>query len=647
MALVLILTSCNAVEMNDVNSTNIQQNMSGNIDKNNSDGINYEINKATFANKEIKINYPQVSNLSDKAKQKVINEIIKKDALSNFNKDIYEDYSLEISYDIKWKSTNLLSIEYNGVGYDKGAAHPNNEYYTSNIDIKNGVSLRLQDVVKIDEVLIKKIKKSKCTRSCPEAPELDFAIKEKFDNLSTDEMLKNLNYTDSNDSEHYSSAYSYFTKDSLGISISFSHVYGDHLEFEFKYKDIANNIKTKNEVCNDFPSLVQSLKTEAKENLNDLKKNGLEVIKNQSFEIELKKWGKVKFVTATLSTNPKLVFFLVDDKGTVLYSFSDLVENSGWNLSEVRAVSFRDVNKDGLKDIMIIADYITGVGKTGVIPFHQSKIYFQKENKFVCIPELDEEINERQQNENIDILIDFATGRVEGYKFIKKTINFSTFDIDKKYFNDVKGFVELKLKLPRLDGNYDGIPEINKYFVGKEQFFYNELPIESLKEFNIKVEGEKDTWYRSANYKLEAVFENIISVSADLNGGAGGVGWAGIEADSFDLNTGKKLSLKDIFKVSEDEYMNIIYDFVSKKIMNENKSNKQAGYGSCYMFEDAYSGDGYKSIRDFDPNDFYLSKNALVVFYPKYALADGAAGPQKFEIPYESISVVLVFDVKS
>jgi len=60
------------------------------------------------------------------------------------------------------------------------------------------------------------------------------------------------------------------------------------------------------------------------------------------------------------------------------------------------------------------------------------------------------------------------------------------------------------------------------------------------------------------------------------------VGWAGIEGDSFDLNTGKKLSLKDIFNVSNDEYM-----------------------------------------------IFYLSKNSLVAFYPKYALVDGAAGPEK------------------
>ena len=226
----------------------------------------------------------------------------------------------------------------------------------------------------------------------------------------------------------------------------------------------------------------------------------------------------------------------------------------------------------------------------------------------------------------------------------QKTVNFSTFEVNKKYYNDVEGFAELKLKLPKLEGNYAGIDEINKFFVAKEEFFYNELPLDLLKESNKKVEGAKDNWYRSAEYSLEGVFGNIISMKAYLDGGAGGVSWAGIEGDTFDLDTGKKLGLKDIFKVSEDEYMNFIYDFVSEKIMNDINNHKEA---HDYLFDDPYSGDGYNSIRNFNPDDFYLSKDSLVVFYQKYALSIGAAGPIIFEIPYEKISDMLAIDIKS
>ncbi len=38
------------------------------------------------------------------------------------------------------------------------------------------------------------------------------------------------------------------------INFGISHVLGEHVEFEIKYKDIVNNIKAENEVWNDFSS---------------------------------------------------------------------------------------------------------------------------------------------------------------------------------------------------------------------------------------------------------------------------------------------------------------------------------------------------------------------------------------------------------
>lgn len=236
----------------------------------------------------------------------------------------------------------------------------------------------------------------------------------------------------------------------------------------------------------------------------------------------------------------------------------------------------------------------------------------------------------------------FQTAPPVSTQTITPTVTFSTFDIKKKYYSDLRNFVELDLKLPILAGTYAGIPVINQFFADKENFFYDELPFDSLRGFEAtapsrKIEGQKDNFYRQAHYYLEAEFGGIISVSAALDGGAGGVGWAGIEGDTFDLNTGMKLSLSDIFEADEDNYMNYIYDFVSKKVTDDINSNLQNGYVSPYSFDDAYSGDGYESIRHFDPNDFYLTETSLVVFYQKYALSYGAAGPQVFEIPYESI----------
>lgn len=227
-------------------------------------------------------------------------------------------------------------------------------------------------------------------------------------------------------------------------------------------------------------------------------------------------------------------------------------------------------------------------------------------------------------------------------------VKFATFDVNKRY-DEAGGFAELDLMLPELSGNYEGIAKINQFFIYKEDYFYSEIDLESLRSDEIpakSIYGKESNWYRSAYYNFEAKIGDIISISASLDGGMGGVGWAGIEGDTFDLNTGEKLGLSDIFKVNEAEYLNFIYDFVSDRITADIEESLKAGYGSPYFFDDPYSEQGRESIGEFDPNDFYLTKTALIVFYPKYALAEGASGPQIFEIPYDSILNILAIDIK-
>lgn len=146
------------------------------------------------------------------------------------------------------------------------------------------------------------------------------------------------------------------------------------------------------------------------ENLSDLQEKGLKVIENQSFWVELENWGKVRFVSRQFTDEGtfKLQFYLVDDKGNILYNFPDFYNSKFWFFYELRAIAFKDVNKDGLKDIVVIADYVSGVGEQGAIPFPVGSVYFQKENEFVNIPELDEQINDANKNETIDMIQKFV-----------------------------------------------------------------------------------------------------------------------------------------------------------------------------------------------------------------------------------------------
>lgn len=218
---------------------------------------NYEIIEQTYHNGEVTINYPQITGLSDVNKQRAINDMIKTDTVSKFldcfknsdgilNKD---ELSLRINYTVKWQSSNLLSIQYTGVSYSKGAAHPNSHFYTTNIDINKGLRLRLKDLVIIDERFVEIVKDGKFIAVSPD-------VKTKLGSafFTNEKLIKDCNQADVIDRENLIEGYafSYLTDDSLGISMGVLHAAGNHVQFEVKYQDIVDSIKTENEVWKEF-----------------------------------------------------------------------------------------------------------------------------------------------------------------------------------------------------------------------------------------------------------------------------------------------------------------------------------------------------------------------------------------------------------
>ncbi|MBT2738979.1 DUF4163 domain-containing protein [Bacillus sp. ISL-7] len=199
----------------------------------------YEITKTNYTENNIKINYPQLTKSSDHQNEKTINQLIKKEAIKvlNYYLPDLQDLTLEINYGIKSKSPSLLSIQYIGVGYMNGAAHPNNHYYTTNIDIETGTILKLKDMINIDENFVDNLKQ-KAKSMKPEHQGILSSI-HPSDLLN---MLTNADSLDNIGTENQSDTFSYFTSDALGISIPVSHAEGDHAEFEITYQAIAQNI---------------------------------------------------------------------------------------------------------------------------------------------------------------------------------------------------------------------------------------------------------------------------------------------------------------------------------------------------------------------------------------------------------------------
>lgn len=127
-------------------------------------------------------------------------------------------------------------------------------------------------------------------------------------------------------------------------------------------------------------------------NLDNIK-GGFSIIKDQSFMVDLNSWGSVRFVSGKLTAGSHIpvVFYLMDKNRNVLYNF----ESNFPYGADVKAVSFADVDKNALKDIIIIASCKGG-------PAHIANVYLQKaDGSFANDLKLDQEINDSGSNKDV------------------------------------------------------------------------------------------------------------------------------------------------------------------------------------------------------------------------------------------------------
>lgn len=131
------------------------------------------------------------------------------------------------------------------------------------------------------------------------------------------------------------------------------------------------------------------------------KLDGERIIEEQSFQIELNDWGEVRFVSyePTLSERDlqgDVTFYLLKDE-KILYQFPYIGEEntSGhgfyWN---VKFVMFTDTNGDGREDVVIGAEYMTGIGPQGAVPHVAVRIYEDYGDYFTYNEGLSDKIND-------------------------------------------------------------------------------------------------------------------------------------------------------------------------------------------------------------------------------------------------------------
>lgn len=108
------------------------------------------------------------------------------------------------------------------------------------------------------------------------------------------------------------------------------------------------------------------------------------IINEHCFDINLEDFGKVKFEPHQVEN--KLQLFL-NKAGKQIYKFPE--KEIVWTFESIQAVSFLDINKDKKKDIILVVEYITGIGPNAAVPFPVPIIYLADKNKFYVDPKSD------------------------------------------------------------------------------------------------------------------------------------------------------------------------------------------------------------------------------------------------------------------
>lgn len=140
------------------------------------------------------------------------------------------------------------------------------------------------------------------------------------------------------------------------------------------------------------------------------------MIPEQSFDITLEDWGEVKFVSCKpqkpVFSDYEASFFLIRDE-QILYQFPYMHEHNKKAFTgcfySIEAVAFRDINDDGKKDIIIIFNYISGAGPTGMVPRPKTRIFLAGENEFYLAKDIiaDVEKNILEKDMTIENICNF------------------------------------------------------------------------------------------------------------------------------------------------------------------------------------------------------------------------------------------------
>ncbi len=152
------------------------------------------------------------------------------------------------------------------------------------------------------------------------------------------------------------------------------------------------------------------------ETLDDIEANGYEALESQSFPVVLESFGEdeVVFLPVLEKRYNRLAVLIVDAEGRVLFKTNRLETNNRCPgqleqpVKDVAAVSFHDVNEDGLTDIILITNCENRSGAYVGKSYKTGDVLFQQESSFYRDWRISDKINRFSMNKSARFIISYV-----------------------------------------------------------------------------------------------------------------------------------------------------------------------------------------------------------------------------------------------
>jgi hypothetical protein len=188
----------------------------------------------SYKDKNVSIQYPVISNLSDKNKEERINQLLKENALSLIHINSIDPIkdTVIIDADIISADSKRITAVYTGTFYAEGAAHPLNFFYTNTVDLNQVKDLGLTDYA--DPETLAKYVLSDQVKFYDASPELTEALMEARTQMDLNSYVKTFQEADfpiktklSDGTPAFPDSFSYVDKGNIIFSIPVPHALGD------------------------------------------------------------------------------------------------------------------------------------------------------------------------------------------------------------------------------------------------------------------------------------------------------------------------------------------------------------------------------------------------------------------------------------